>query len=97
MKFTKMKKKICAVMASAMCFATTLSITAYAKSSGSGNTNGDVASAVTIALPIKHCRQGEDRKEIYQGRNRKAYWRMARISDAEKFSFCQGLLARFSW
>jgi hypothetical protein len=47
MKFTKMKRKICAVMASAMCFATTLSITAYAKSSGSGNTNGDVASAVT--------------------------------------------------
>jgi hypothetical protein len=52
---------------------------------------------ILIALPIKHCRQDEDRKEIYQGRNRKAYFRMSRISDAEKFSLCRVLVARFSW
>jgi hypothetical protein len=39
MKFTKMKKKICAVIASSLCFATMLSTTAYA--------SGDVAGAVT--------------------------------------------------
>jgi hypothetical protein len=40
MKFTKTKKKICAVIASSLCFATMLTTTAYAAT-------GDVAGAVT--------------------------------------------------
>ena len=50
-----------------------------------------------IAPPIKACQKDEGREEIYQGRKPQEYSCIARLSDAEKFSIWQVLLARFSW
>ena len=50
-----------------------------------------------IASPIKDCQKDEGREEIYQGRKPQEYSCIARLSDAEKFSIWQVLLARFSW
>ena len=51
----------------------------------------------TIAPQIKACQKDEGREEIYQGRKPQEYSCIARLSDAEKFSIWQVLLARFSW
>ena len=50
-----------------------------------------------IAPPIKACQKDEGREEIYQGRKPQEYSCIARLSDAEKFSIWQVLLAMFSW
>ena len=52
---------------------------------------------VVIAPPIKACQKDEGREEIYQRRKPQEYLCIARLSDAEKFSIWQVLLARFSW
>ncbi len=52
---------------------------------------------IVIAPQIKACQNDEGREEIYQGRKPQEYSCIARLSDAEKFSIWQVLLARFSW
>ena len=52
---------------------------------------------IYIAPAMKACQKVEGREEIYQGRKPQEYSCIARLSDAEKFSIWQVLLAMFSW